>query len=294
MKETLALIAIVKNETKYLLEWIAHYRSIGIRNIIIYDNDSNDEGKLFLSRLAEADIITLIPWSVNDGTSPQLSAYADAVSRLRDRFEFMAFFDADEFLTLAEGVDINRWLDSLPDDVGAVAVNQRVFGSSGHKTATADLVTERFTQAAEETYRENRWVKSIYRSSCIARVANPHRGMLISGRYILPCGTDAFDAGDFGGEAIEIDFSTMRLHHYIIKSLEEFLEKRDRGGGAAATREHRLARYADLNFFHGRDPYINKVTDLSLAARKDVVLSEMEQVRHKAGLAESSPPASAR
>jgi len=42
MKETLGLVCVVKNEPSYILEWVAHYRTIGVANIILYENDSND------------------------------------------------------------------------------------------------------------------------------------------------------------------------------------------------------------------------------------------------------------
>jgi hypothetical protein len=287
MKKTLALVGIVKNESKYMLEWIAHYRSIGITEIIVYDNETNDDEAALLRGLADAEIITLIPWSVADGISPQMSAYADALKRFQREFEFLAFFDADEFLVPSVGFDVCQWLSTLPGDVGAVAVNQRVFGSSGHKAASNELVTTRFAQAAEETYGENQWVKSIYRISCVKQLQNPHRGILTSGRYILPCGRDAFEPEDFSGQAQTIDFSLMRLHHYIIKSLEEFLAKRARGGGAGATQQQRMSRYQDLNFFHGRDAMINKAVDSSLADRKAIL--EIEIDRLKRAIADSSP-----
>ena len=279
MKKTLALVAIVRNETKYIPEWIAHYRSIGIADIVIYDNDTDEAGKALLRKLAYAGLITLVPWSVKEGISPQMSAYADALARLESAFEFLAFFDADEFLCPNDRLDVIRWLSELPADVGAVAINQRVFGSSGYQTANDELVTARFIRAAEEDYAENRWVKSIYRADRVKQLINPHRGILKSGRYVLPSGRDAFEPDDLSGQARETDFSLMRLHHYIIKSLEEFLIKRARGGGAAATREQRLSRYQDLNFFHGRDVNINAEIDLSLADRKDIIVREIDRLK---------------
>lgn len=163
--DTIALVAIVKNETPYILEWIAHYRSIGIGNLIIYDNETDDPDGT-LQKLDQAQLCKVIPWKVEEGTSPQISAYNDAIRRFRERFEFIAFFDADEFLCVPPGFNIIAWLRELPDDVGAVAINQRIFGSSGHLTRSAGFVTERFTRCSVSSYDENYWVKSIYRTDC--------------------------------------------------------------------------------------------------------------------------------
>ncbi|MGP0089267.1 MAG: glycosyltransferase family 2 protein [Xanthobacteraceae bacterium] len=275
MKETLGLVCVVKNESSYILEWVAHYRTIGIKNLILYDNDSNDGTGEILEKLARRGVVQVLNWPVPEGTSPQLSAYADALGRFRDRFDFLAFFDADEFLTPRAEVNITNWISSLDDDVGAVAINQRVFGSSGQKTRQSGLVIDRFRRASNEGYDENRWVKSIYRATSVAEIRGPHRGILSSGRYILPNGADAFGPDDPSGKALGIDFSLFQLNHYIIKSEEEFLVKRARGGGMGATAAHRLKRYEDLNFFHGRDAYINASLDEILAARIPLVESEI-------------------
>jgi hypothetical protein len=275
MKETLGLVCVVKNEASYIVEWVAHYRTIGVGNIILYENDSNDGTGEILGRLARRGVVQVASWKVPDGTSPQMSAYADALGRLRDNFEFLAFFDADEFLTPRAEIDVTNWLASLSDEIGAVTINQRVFGSSGQKIRRPGLVIDRFRWASNEGYDENRWVKSIYRAAAVTEIRNPHRGILSSGRYVLPNGADAFGPDDASGKASGIDFGLFQLNHYIIKSEEEFLVKRARGGGMGATAAHRLKRYEDLNFFHGRDAHINACPDGILAARIPLIETEM-------------------
>lgn len=275
MKTSLCIVCIVKDEESYLFEWLAHYRVLGLSNIVFYDNGSSDKTSEILDRWQEARLSKRIPWEVKEGISPQMSAYADALKILKDEYEFIAFFDADEFLAPLVQFDVTEWLSSLPPDVGAVAVNQRVFGSSGHKTRGPGLVIERFLMASEPDYDENRWVKSIYRSASVARINSSHRGILSEGRYILPNENQAFKEGDESGKAREIDRSRLQLNHYIIKSEEEFLKKRRRGGVMAATNEERLKRYEDLNFFHGRDARINRVRDETLFAEAELVKREM-------------------
>ncbi|QHO73912.1 hypothetical protein ACH79_15955 [Bradyrhizobium sp. CCBAU 051011] len=281
MKDTLALVAIMKNEGTYLLEWIAHYRLIGVRNIIIYDNDTADPGREMLEKLAASGLITLHKWTVEVGISPQLSAYADALLRYRDAFEFLAFFDADEFLVQKTSTSITRWLPTLPADVGAIAINQRVFGSSGHRKRGAGLVVARFQLAAEPDYDENRWVKSIYRSSSVEVIGDCHRGKLKSGKYILPNRQVAFSDDNATGKAEQIDYSLFQLNHYIIKSEEEFLIKRQRGGGMGHTQAARLKRYEDLNFFRGRDMKIN-------ASRDDQLGKSVAEIQAEIGYLEQA------
>ena len=38
----IALCAIVRNEIRGLVEWLAHYKALGFNDILIYDNASDD------------------------------------------------------------------------------------------------------------------------------------------------------------------------------------------------------------------------------------------------------------
>ena len=279
MKKPLGLVIIVKNEAEYFLEWAAHYRTLNVKNLFVYDNASTDGTTELLAQLHASGIVTVKPWIVAEGISPQMSCYADATQQLRDQYEFLAFFDTDEFLVVQQQVELEPWLMSLPGDVSAIAVNQRVFGSSGHKTKTPGLVVDRFRRASSAGYDENLWVKSIYRSSAIAEIRSPHRGQIMSGRYILPNGEDAFGSEKDSGKAVAIDFSRLQLNHYIIKSEEEFIAKRARGGVMAATVEQRLKRYEDLNFFHGRDARINDCVEEMLAKRIPLIAAEIANLQ---------------
>jgi glycosyltransferase involved in cell wall biosynthesis len=276
LKKPLCLVVIMKNEQDYILEWVAYYRSIGVTHIFIYDNDSDDRTSNIIEKLVAANVIKSKRWSVEEGVSPQIAAYNDALVALRDEYEFLAFFDADEFLVPTGKIGIIDWLSLIRDDVGAIAINQRVFGSSGIKVKSSEPVIDRFRRAANPDYVENRWVKSIYRISSTKKILNPHIGELLSGRYITPDGRNAFSGFKNEGTAVHIDFSLFQLNHYILKSEEEFMEKKRRGGGAGATRQARIDRYEDMNFFHGRDALINTDIDGAAVARLPDVMIELD------------------
>jgi Glycosyltransferase family 92 len=276
--KTLCIVCIVKNEESYIFEWAAHHRLLGIRNLVFYDNGSTDRTSEILAGWQDEGLCQHIPWMVTEGVSPQMSAYADAIARFKNEYEFAAFFDADEFLAPLASFSIIDWLLSLPAEVGAIAINQRVFGSSGNKVRMPGLVVERFQLASQLDYDENRWVKSTYRISALASINSSHRGILSSGRYILPDGSAAFEEGNTTGKAQSIDRSRLQLNHYIIKSEEEFLLKRQRGGVMAATARERLQRYEDLNFFHGRDARINSLVDNTLSIRAESIRREMRNL----------------
>jgi hypothetical protein len=105
-------------------------------------------------------------------------------------------------------------------------VNWIVFGSGGQQHYRPLPVTERFTDALPAGAAENRTVKAIGTRKRLSGTGI-HRVALAEGRYVTPSGKPA----DFIGLTAlrEPDVSVAALHHYAVKSREEFDEKRARG-----------------------------------------------------------------
>lgn len=38
----LAVVAIAKNESEYIAEWVAYHKAVGVERIFLFDNDSTD------------------------------------------------------------------------------------------------------------------------------------------------------------------------------------------------------------------------------------------------------------
>eukprot|EP00961_Rhodomonas_salina_P180048 2430060-Rhodomonas_salina.6 len=58
-----SLCCIVRNEARYLVEWIEYSRMIGIEHFFLYDHESTDDMAGVLSPYIDAQIVTLHNWS---------------------------------------------------------------------------------------------------------------------------------------------------------------------------------------------------------------------------------------
>jgi hypothetical protein len=273
---TLAVCAMVRNEAANLPEWLAFHALAGATLFRIYDNESNDGTAGVLDRLTPFYGIERITWP-GRGIRRQLDAYDDAISALVGRASWVAFIDLDEFLFDPMRRSLPAILAALPDDIGAVQVNQCVFGSAGQELWEDDLVIARFTRRTPDDDPEHRWVKTILRPEAAAGFSTTHSAVLRAGRAVL--GDFApFAAGDpHPGEVDRIATHGLRLHHYMLKSLAEFRRKQLRGANSDRPEEG-YARLSD-DYFFAREPRASEVVDCTLA---DIA----ERVRHRMRAAE--------
>lgn len=223
---------IAKDEARYLVEWVAHYLALGFDEILIYDNGSRDAtpaiGEAFARRL---DGVAFHGWPDRPGRIPQTSAYADALGRTR--CEWLAFFDADELLVLKRHSGIKPFLARYPGQAGAVAINWLLFGSSSHSRYVDELQATRFRMCARDAPgTKNRFVKSIARVRATSNVA-VHTVGLRPGFTYYDSGVEPVELLG-NSKTAKVCHDQAQLNHYVVRSLEEFREKRARGNATRA------------------------------------------------------------
>lgn len=272
----LFVAAIIKNEMEALLEWIAYHRVVGVSGFIIADNGSNDGSRAFLDGLERLGIATVLDFPNVEGKKPQLPAYERILRSCSTDIDLLAFIDADEFLVpLDPEKSLSSSLDEWFSDpsVSAVALNWANFGSNGELFAEEGLVTERFTQRAPQQFNANKNFKSIVRPNNASFFNNPHHAELRYGRYVDSLGNDLVSHPKHGnGVSEEVVWNGVRVNHYVVKSLEEFLlGKHLRGSAATANRVKHKA------YFKAHDR--NDETCLLAAALAPKVKAEMAAIQ---------------
>lgn len=284
----LFVAAIIKNEMDALLEWIAYHRVVGVSGFIIADNGSNDGSRAFLDGLEKLGIVTVLDFPDVVGQKPQLPAYERILRTCSTDIDLLAFIDADEFLVPLDpeqsiATSLDKWFSD--PSVSAVAMNWSNFGSNGELFAEEGLVTERFTQRAPQQFNANKNFKSIVRPHSAIHFNNPHHAELRYGRYIDTLGNDLVLHPKHGsGVSEEVIWGEIRVNHYVVKSLEEFLlGKHLRGSAATAKRVKHKA------YFKAHDR--NDETCLLAAALAPKVKAEMAAIQAKLDAlpAEESP-----
>lgn len=251
-----ALITFAKNEDYYIEEWIKYHTKLGFDDIFVYQHDWRYRG---VKR-----VYPNVTWFDFDfpeiGIMCQTEAFKNfLVCQNKNQYDFAAFFDVDEFLTL-KNMTLHDFLSKYADYVG-VGINWRLFGNNNaHFNGSYSLVN-RFTACQKQLNKHVKLIlnlKKIYSLSDIS-FDTPHALAEAKTKDII-INTDktSFIHGPFN-EVVSND-PQVYLNHYYCKTEEEYFDiKQARAkeyqnyGGIDAFNEHNVNEITDTtakNFYN--------------------------------------------
>lgn len=240
-RKRVCVLATVRNEGVYLLEWIAYHRALGIDEILVYSNGNSDGSDELLDRLAAAGVIRWVDSIVGARANAQGKAYGHSLSIAPDVLDYywVAVIDTDEYLAVNRDVfsgltDFLDWHRAAGTDV--IGVNWAVVAPSDHPRYTPEPLTERCSRLIAPF---DSHIKSISRPQAVLG-SRPHfpsrdREGVLAFREA--------DGSDHTSEtstlarhiaAAQSDHpsdSHAILYHFALRSVEEFLWKFSRNRG---------------------------------------------------------------
>ena len=235
------IVATMRNEAPFILEWIAWHRVVGFDHFLIYSNDCSDGTDEILQRLDALGIITWVRNREPQGGKPQTVALDLAVQHPRYlAADWVLHIDADEYVLVRTGKRRLTDLFAAVGDANMVSASWRNFGNSGHLAYAPDLTTERFTWCAPR-YIWRPWQIAAFKTfhkplghwerigphRPYRLVANPRDVVWVNGagrpmpRAYLSSGWLS-RPGFFGDSLVQIN-------HYAVRSADSFLVKSHRG-----------------------------------------------------------------
>lgn len=276
MNTLFGICAIIRDEAPSIEEWLAFHLLQGAGRILVYDNGSTDGTLDILAQAAAHAPLTVIDWSNRPGhfDTVQREAYMDGAKQLSGICDFAAFIDADEFLHGGEAETVLTILASVPPEVSAIAVNQRMFGSGGLTSFEPGLITTRFTRCNAPDFVENCWCKTIARPEQIKAFDSVHSVVLRSGKYVMNDMADVVRETDHPGQFNRVAKGKLTVNHYALRSLEEFQRKQSRWRPRSEMQE----RY-NMRYFAGREPVANVAVDGRLLGWAEAIKQKIELLR---------------
>ena len=231
-----AIVAIVKNESKYISEWASFHFKAGISHFYIYDNGSTDETVDALHEKVPKESLTVIPWNqsleltnTKQSLHNQVLAYAHAASNFGGQYRWMSFIDVDEFIVPKKDESILKALDRL-GDLNNISLPWHMYGTSGHQSKPEGSVVENY----KKRYANNTDFSSgLINYKCIV---DPCKLTAIR-VHSMQTGGEWRTSNDIGfvtsckNRSTEEFYSSenLQLNHYYTRSKNEFLAKIKKG-----------------------------------------------------------------
>ena len=248
------LCCILKMENHYLEEWLRHYISLGVDKIVIFDN--NDTQGKYAENIFDIDyvkeckynnIIDVYP--IPGEKQAQTRSYNKCYEMYGDKYDWLMFFDIDEFLLLEKAKNIKDFLsDTRFNPYEMIHVNWKVYDDNDLLTVVNNdySVVKRFTRPCQNRQAVHCELKTIVRGGMrdVRFVKNPHT-----------CDNRIFSCCNVLGEPVDskaaknprVIHKDAWLNHYICKTMEEYCyTKLVRRGGHTA---HKNDLRYNINFF---------------------------------------------
>lgn len=225
--EYVSVCMAVKDQQHDLREFfIHHYYHLGIKRFYIMDDGSDPP----LSEMEDLGIprehVTFQYFNKSEHTYyMQEHVYKLCVEKYRSNHTWMAFIDADEYLEMTGKENLNEFLESYEEDqhVGAVYVSWMTHSSAG-LLKRPKSVRQAYIDCIWDGEGHNVLGKTIAKLSLYAGPNTVHQ---------VRCKDGAIIVDENGIQAPLRRYSPTRdriaLHHYALKSREEYQEKVDRG-----------------------------------------------------------------
>ncbi len=218
----------MKDESHDITPWLAWYHTLGFDTCIVFDDYSTDGT---WEMLKSASLVQDIRLARTIGPRDehhqvrQSMTYEHSLQKYASEFEWIGFFDSDEYLCLYEDKSIKEFLGRF-EAADQIAINWCNYGSNGHYLKPPVAPFKAYTRHSDRGQHVNRHVKSLVRPNKVGQ-----RWFCVHSFDVLP--ERSFTANGklvSWGEKIGIidadpDWSVAKIMHYQCRSMEHFIDR---------------------------------------------------------------------
>lgn len=247
------LCCIGRLENAYIKEFVEYYKILGVSNICLFDN--NYDG--------EEDFNDVIGDYINNGfvilknyrnrKVCQLAAYDECYRTYGKEYDWIMFFDIDEFMFINNDKTIEEYLSRDEfKNFDMIHVNWLIFGDGGQVRTDGRGILQRITQPLDvnnKTFYEfpdNFHVKTIIKGGLTnvkwdVTSHTPIGGFRCCNSYGIQC--------DANSPFTPYDFRNAGLRHFTTKTAEEYALKIKKGfpDGNTVTKENMIEIFFKRN-----------------------------------------------
>jgi len=258
----LSVLAMFKNESWIIKEWIEHYLLEGVEHFYLIDNGSTDNYEDIIKIYNDKYDLIKDETRLPKGTQTHLYT-KHYLKKIKKETKWIIICDIDEYIYARNGFQtIPEVLEQLPDYIDNIWLPWKIFGSNGNIKQPNNIV-EKFTKRTIETGSFLGHGKCIVKTKkLIGFGCCGHYIELENETRIYTSNRDNYYLFTFTEESCS-KFN-LHLNHYMMMS-EEYYEKIkcNRGGG-----ESGFTNKYSLDYFRETDSKYNMIEDNELYNKK--------------------------
>ena len=233
------LCAIGRMENEYIREWVEYNKNIGFTNICLFDNnyDGEQDFRDVIGDYIESGYVILKDY--RNKSLCQIEAYTECYTEYGNEYDWLAFFDCDEFITLMFHNNISDYLsDKMFDEFYVIKLNWALYGDNDMLYNDGRPLTERFKYPIptnKPTHNgdiESRSTKSIVRGSQKIKTNENDNGFVFLDAHLVNLCPACNNAGKevlCTERMIPTTYEYAYLRHYSTKTAREYCNKIRRG-----------------------------------------------------------------
>lgn len=290
-RRSAAVVVAMRDDGIYILEWVAHYRTLGFDHLFVYTNDNRDLSDPLLEQLADHGVITLIQNDITGLCEPEAKAFGHATHLLQDLrdFEWVLFVDSDEYLVPAPayGHSVQRVLQALRQSdpeghTAAICYDWLWLVSDMAFSREPGLLCERFQHA-----RPHWLTKTLVRLADLLSMRCQHHAEVRPGYLVVDSAFAPIDMTQIWTRS-EPNYHGGQINHYWAKSFEEFMVKKSRGATLTMKENHFNRPYQKFFTWNGHaTPENYHPTDPSLIQAMHREVARLRELPGVARLADA-------
>jgi len=248
-----AIVAIAKNESCFVEEWINYHRVVGFDRIYLYDNGGPEDESLDFLMEKYSDLVTLTKLP---GPGRQSAAYRHFCEHYKNETRWVAFIDLDEFIVFHKHANAAGFLSEF-EGLETIGLTWLMFGHSGHEKRPTGLVMDDYTWRYPFSFPQ---VKTLCLASAVTEILSVHnvnhKARLINGFDLE--GADKVSVLSEGNRfRTDLDTTaTVSINHYFSRSLEDIANKLSRGSAAGTVNR-------SFDWFFSKKEVFNSTLDMT-------------------------------
>jgi hypothetical protein len=254
----LCLVAIFKNESSIMKEYIEHYINQGIDKFFMIDNGSDDNYLDIIQPYIDNNKIELV---IDANKYMQIEHYNNYFLEKSKEYDWIIVCDLDEFIyARKEYKTIKEYLLTIDNNISQIVIPWKMFGSNNHIKQPKSVIKS-FIKRAQNI--ENNFIngKSIVRAKNLLKFdIHTHR---IDNNISISSDNKILDR-EFLFNISEniLEESYLHLNHYAIQSYEWFMNiKATRGDVSSKDIDNIRNEY----YFKEYDNFSNDIIDDELS-----------------------------